>query len=441
MSGVTVPTPFSADELLYIASGCSRSSLRPVYAIRPGAAGDTSLPAGSNTNAHVAWSQRRAAPYVTSPLVYDGLLYVLLDNGFLAAYDACTGEEVYGKQRFTAGTPAFSASPWAYDGNVFCLSESGDTYVVAAGPEFRVLHVNHLDEAALATPAVVRDSLVLRTLTRLFRIANIPGTSSSTRQDFTVENTRIAQRIDSDKFTLDIWTDGSINPNDALSMAAKVLRDHFSLFIRFEETFEEEVEEVVDEDIARITIAFFSNDAWPERAAPFFKVALAAQNIAQRMTWDDALRSHEATFTDDDFDSADLTELLDRFADTPLDPSGVSLPTFEAARGLFTQAYFPTVYRAGVGWEGIHGTRVELDASAVSPRGRQSAPWEQRVSAGVEQRLKFLVLRGGYALAETYALKGEFTQARATMEQILAVDIRFRDVSQKVVEYRNKEKD
>jgi len=38
-------------------------------------------------------------------------------------------------------------------------------------------------------------------------------------------------------------------------------------------------EEVADEDIARITIAFFSNDAWPERAAPFFKVALAAQNI------------------------------------------------------------------------------------------------------------------------------------------------------------------
>ncbi len=129
-------------------------------------------------------------------------------------------------------------------------------------------------------------------------------------------------------------------------------------------------------------------------------MSLAAQNIAQRMTWDDALRSHEATFTDDDFDSSDLTELLDRFADTPLDPSGVSLATFEAARGLFAQAYFPTVYRAGVGWEGIHGTRVELDASAVSPRGRQSAPWEQRVSAGVEQRLKFLVLRGGYAVAE-----------------------------------------
>ena len=129
-------------------------------------------------------------------------------------------------------------------------------------------------------------------------------------------------------------------------------------------------------------------------------MSLAAQNVAQRMTWDDALRSHEAVFTDADFESADLTELLDRFADTPLDAGAVSLPVFEAARGLFAQAYFPTVYRAGVGWAGSRGTRLELDASAVSPRGRQSAPWEQRVAAGVEQRLKFLVLRTGYAFAE-----------------------------------------
>jgi outer membrane protein assembly factor BamB len=179
MSGVTVPTPFAADGLLYIASGCSRSSLRPLYAIRPGASGDISLQHDSTTNSHIAWYQRRAAPYVTSPLVYDGLLYVLLDNGFLTAYDARSGEEVYGKQRFPDGKATFSASPWAYAGKIFCLSETGKTYVVEAGPEFRVLHVNQLDEPALATPAVVRDSLVLRTLTRLYRIANVPSSSSS----------------------------------------------------------------------------------------------------------------------------------------------------------------------------------------------------------------------------------------------------------------------
>jgi DNA-directed RNA polymerase subunit alpha len=76
--------------------------------------------------------------------------------------------------------------------------------------------------------------------------------SPVTKVNFAVENTRIGQRIDYDKLTVEIWTDGSITPNDSLSMAAKTLRDHFSLFIRFEETFEEEVEEVVDEEYNRV---------------------------------------------------------------------------------------------------------------------------------------------------------------------------------------------
>jgi len=76
--------------------------------------------------------------------------------------------------------------------------------------------------------------------------------SPVTKVNFSVENTRIGQRIDYDKLTIEIWTDGSISPNDSLSMAAKTLRDHFSLFIRFEETFEEEVEEVIDEEYNRI---------------------------------------------------------------------------------------------------------------------------------------------------------------------------------------------
>jgi outer membrane protein assembly factor BamB len=172
MSGVTVPTPFAADGLLYVASGCAHSPQRPVYAIRPGASGDITLKAEAANSEFIAWRQRLAAPYVPSPLVYDKLLYVLLDHGSLAAFDARTGQEVYGPQRLAAGRASFSASPWAYDGRLFCLSDTGETHVVRAGPEFRVLHVNRLEEAAYATPAVARDSLIFRTLTRLYRIAH-----------------------------------------------------------------------------------------------------------------------------------------------------------------------------------------------------------------------------------------------------------------------------
>ena len=72
------------------------------------------------------------------------------------------------------------------------------------------------------------------------------------RVNYNVENTRIGQRIDYDKLTLEVWTDGSILPSDAVAFSAKILRDHFNLFIHFEEPIEEEVEEVVDEEILKI---------------------------------------------------------------------------------------------------------------------------------------------------------------------------------------------
>ncbi len=76
--------------------------------------------------------------------------------------------------------------------------------------------------------------------------------SPVTTVNFKVDNTRIGQRIDYDKLTIEIATDGSMLPVDTLAMAAKLLRDHFSLFVTFEEQFEEEKEEVVDEEYLRI---------------------------------------------------------------------------------------------------------------------------------------------------------------------------------------------
>ena len=58
---------------------------------------------------------------------------------------------------------AFTASPWAYDGRIFCLSEDGDTYVIRAGPEFELLATNSLGELCMATPAIVEDGLIIRT--------------------------------------------------------------------------------------------------------------------------------------------------------------------------------------------------------------------------------------------------------------------------------------
>lgn len=76
--------------------------------------------------------------------------------------------------------------------------------------------------------------------------------SPVTKVNYTVEATRLGQRIDYDKLTLEVWTDGSILPNDAVSMSSKILRDHFSLLISFEEEPQQEEEAAVDEDKVRI---------------------------------------------------------------------------------------------------------------------------------------------------------------------------------------------
>jgi hypothetical protein len=115
------------------------------------------------------------APYNPTPLVYGDYYYTLFDRGFFTCHDAKTGKEIYPRQRIATDASGFTSSPWAYNGKIFALSEEGDTYVIQAGPEFKVLGKNSLGEMTLATPAVSRGSLVIRTASKLYRV----GTGSS----------------------------------------------------------------------------------------------------------------------------------------------------------------------------------------------------------------------------------------------------------------------
>lgn len=172
MSSIAIPVPFTKFGLLYVASGYVGDQVRPVFAIKPGASGDISLKEGETSNQFIAWYQRQAGPYNPSPIIYGDLYYTLLDRGFFTAHDAKTGKEIYGRQRIDAEVPvgAFTSSPWAYNGKIFCLNEDGDTYVIQAGTEFKVVGKNSLDELCMASPAIVRDSLVIRTASKLYRI-------------------------------------------------------------------------------------------------------------------------------------------------------------------------------------------------------------------------------------------------------------------------------
>jgi DNA-directed RNA polymerase subunit alpha len=76
--------------------------------------------------------------------------------------------------------------------------------------------------------------------------------SPVTKVNYQVEATRVGQRIDYDKLTLEVWTDQGILPADAIAWAAKLLRDHFDMFIRFEVPIEMEGDEPDDPQAARM---------------------------------------------------------------------------------------------------------------------------------------------------------------------------------------------
>ena len=171
MSTIDIPTPFQAHGLLFVNSGFVADALRPVYAIRPGASGNISLAEGETSNASIVWSNSTLGSYNPSSLVYGDTYYTLHDRGFFTANDARTGKEIYGRQRISAEVSGFSASPWAYNGKIFALSEDGDTFVIAAGPEFKLLGKNSIEERTLATPAIAGSSLIMRTASNLLRIA------------------------------------------------------------------------------------------------------------------------------------------------------------------------------------------------------------------------------------------------------------------------------
>jgi len=170
LTGQSTPSPVAAGGLLFVGTGSQGDANRPMFAVRPAVGGAATAGAGSETGSAVAWSRPRASAYTGSPLVYRGRMYVANDNGILTVYDAASGDEIY-RARLGGVGNTFSASPVAADGKVFFLSEEGDTFVLEAGDTYVELAKNSLGEMTLASPALAPDGLLVRTATRLYRIA------------------------------------------------------------------------------------------------------------------------------------------------------------------------------------------------------------------------------------------------------------------------------
>jgi len=165
----TIPTPVVGNGLVY----CSSGRAGPTLAIRPG--GD-----GNVTETHVLWKVGKGSPFVPSPVLDGERLFMINDvSAVVTGYDAQSGALLWQGRLGQASRENFSASPVVVDGQIFFTNDAGETFVVGAGEEFELKHVNRLGETVLASPALVDGVWYFRTKGNLVAIGNPPGEPGS----------------------------------------------------------------------------------------------------------------------------------------------------------------------------------------------------------------------------------------------------------------------
>jgi outer membrane protein assembly factor BamB len=149
-------TPLFADGLLYLNTASGGFKL---FAMRVDGTGDL-------TNTNVEWKCSQGVPNRSSPLLVGNLLFMVSDTGTASCLQAKTGKVIWQKRL----RGEFSASPLYAEGRVYYCNHDGETFVVAAEREYRLLATNPLDAGCMASPAVYEKGIYLRTKTHLYRI-------------------------------------------------------------------------------------------------------------------------------------------------------------------------------------------------------------------------------------------------------------------------------
>ena len=158
-----IPTPVVDETTAYLLSGFRGAA---ILAIRLGRDGDL-----TDTDA-IRWKHGKSAPYVPSPLLYDGALYFLSgNNAMLSRFATADGRPDYEAERLE-GVFGVYGSPVGAAGRVYVVGRDGKTAVLRHGPKLDVLAVNTLDDRFDASPVPVGRELLLRGHRHLYSLAD-----------------------------------------------------------------------------------------------------------------------------------------------------------------------------------------------------------------------------------------------------------------------------
>ena len=166
-------SPLATRDMIYLSCAPKSHSdqLGPMWAVKAGASGDISLKPGATTSDGVAWFRFGAGSHFSSAAADQESIYVFPPHGrgVLSCFDAKTGATIYEGE--LPGGQGFKASPCIGDAKIFCTDEAGTTFVVEAGPKFKLLGKNSLGEMSWASPAIAANAIFLRTTDHLFCIS------------------------------------------------------------------------------------------------------------------------------------------------------------------------------------------------------------------------------------------------------------------------------
>ncbi|MHC5075253.1 MAG: outer membrane protein assembly factor BamB family protein [Planctomycetota bacterium] len=158
-----IPSPVLGFGMVFCTSGFRGSALQ---AIKLGRTGDL-----TGTDA-IAWEVKEATPYVPSPLLYEGKIYVLsVNDAILSCYNAETGKPYYVKKELEQIEGVY-ASPVAAADRIYIAGRNGVTYVIKPSEELEVLSINKLDDGFDCSPAFVDNEMYLKGKQYLYCIAN-----------------------------------------------------------------------------------------------------------------------------------------------------------------------------------------------------------------------------------------------------------------------------
>lgn len=166
----TVSMPFTEKGIVYWYTGFmvagDNSKYTDLLAVNPDGKGDI-------TATNIIWKKRDglALNQMLTPVIKDGLIYTVNTRNIMMCIDAVTGDEVWSKHV----TSNYNASPLFINGNIWFFSVKGDILILKAGRNYEVAGQNRMESGIFATPAVVRNSMILRTQNFLFKIGGEQG--------------------------------------------------------------------------------------------------------------------------------------------------------------------------------------------------------------------------------------------------------------------------